>query len=99
MSGSEKFVQVRLERPYLDENGEQKGYHDYVCWIPLTLAEQSLKEKKPIRLYFEDLDEWRENYRIVSLGTEIAKERANELHRRNRIFREFRYAGRPSFKD
>jgi hypothetical protein len=99
MDGSEKFVQVRLERPYLDENGEQKGYHDYVCWIPLALAEQSLKEKKPIRLYFEDLDEWRENYRIVSLGTEISKEKANDLHRRNSIFRRFRYAGRPSFKD
>ena len=98
----EKFVQVRLRRPILDEEGnETSGYEDYVCWIPLDLAKKAKEKKRPIKLYFDELDEWRDGFILEDFDGKdpISKERANGMYTRNQQFKRFKFAGRPSYKD
>lgn len=97
-----RFVMVRLKRPLQDEDGKDTNtFQDYVCWIPLELAKKAKTEKKRIRLYFDDLEEWRDNFILEDFDERdpISKERANEMFQRQQQFIRFKFAGRPSFKD
>ena len=87
----EKFNLVRLKRP---------GFGEYVCWIPNKLLTEALEKKKPIKLYHSDINEWRENYEIITYDPNpVTKEEAESLYTKRKEFLKIERAGRSSYKD